>query len=251
MCFWGWLQSPLSPLKVSSSVLVGLLRVPAKRRRAQGPCAVCAFGSCAAVAPFPAGALQRRSPWGAVGEVPPQHCPRESPAAAPPRLCYGGFGFFFSTQVKPRKAKERGRLLVGPVQPGRARSRPPKAAASVCFQQQGRCWVVALSKGSFSQVLLQKFVLPLRAVCAVCVLSSSPLRGKALLFSCCRSAAQQKGKGALPFVSDICLCRLRSVFTRGMCQMLLAEKKTDGNLQKRKLLLPNSCAEGGEAVCSF
>lgn len=77
---------------------------------------------------------------------------------------------------------------------------------SVCGQQQGRCWVVALYKGTFSQALLQKFVFPPHAMCGVCVLSSSPLQDKAQLFSCCRSAAHQKGKGALPFFCGTFVC---------------------------------------------
>lgn len=71
----------------------------------------------------------------------------------------------FSTQVKTIKEKERRRLLVGLVQPGRALSWPQKAAVNVCFQQQGRCWVVALCEGIFSKVLLQKFVFPLHVMC--------------------------------------------------------------------------------------
>lgn len=131
----------------------------------------------------------------------------------------------FSTQVKTIKEKERYRLLVGLVQPGRALSWPQKAALNVCFQQPGRCCLVALYKGTFSQVLLQKFVFPLHAMYDVCVLSSSPLQDKALLFSCCWSAAHQKGKGALPFFCGTSVCADCVLYLFVACVRCCLQKK--------------------------
>lgn len=88
--------------------------------------------------------------------------------------------------------------MAGPVQPEGDSPWPQKAALKVCFQQRGRCWSVALFKGTFSQVLLQKSVFPLHATCDVCVLSSSPLQDKGLLSSRRWSAARQQGRGTLP-----------------------------------------------------
>lgn len=57
------------------------------------------------------------------------------------------------------------------------------------------CWAGALSEGTFSQVLLQTFVFPPGAMCAVCVLSSGP--APALLLECShgreRSSSSSRG----------------------------------------------------------
>lgn len=100
--------------------------------------------------------------------------------------------------------------MAGPVQPEGDSPWPQKAALKVCFQQRGRCWSVALFKGTFSQVLLQKSVFPLHATCDVCVLSSSPLQDKGLLSS-------HRWSAALPFPSVGRLSvLLYSVFTCGV-----------------------------------
>lgn len=124
------------------------------------------------------------------------------------RLRCEGLESFFNSG-KTTEERERCRPLVGLVPPGGARSRPQKAAVIVRFQQPGSCWVVALYRGMFSQVLLQKLVFALRAACGVCVLSSYPLQGTALLSSCCCNAAHQKGRGVLPSSCGTSVCAAR------------------------------------------
>lgn len=99
--------------------------------------------------------------WSPLHEVPLQLlCPTQ---AALQRLWS-----HFSTQVKTIQEKERGGWMEGPAQPGRT--------------VLGALGWSSLSKGTFSQVLLQKFVFLPGAMCAVCVLSSGP--APALLLEC-------------------------------------------------------------------
>lgn len=89
----------------------------------------------------------------------------------------------------------------------------------------GKRWVVALDKGTSSQVLLQKSVFPLHAMCDVCVPSSSPLQDKALLFSCCWSAAHQEGKGALPFFCGTSVCAVFCIYLWHVSDVACGKKK--------------------------
>lgn len=89
----------------------------------------------------------------------------------------------------------------------------------------GKRWVVALDKGTSSQVLLQKSVFPLHAMCDVCVPSSSPLQDKALLFSCCWSTAHQEGEGALPFFCGTSVCAVFCIYLWHVSDVACGKKK--------------------------
>lgn len=133
--------------------------------------------------------------WSPLHEVPLQLlCPTQ---AALQRLWS-----HFSTQVKTIQEKERGGWMEGPAQPGRA--------------VLGALGWSSLSKGTFSQVLLQICVPPGCNVCCVC----------ALLWPCsCLAAGVLPWEGKGPFLLpwNICLCWF--VLAHGTCQMLLAEKR--------------------------
>lgn len=87
--------------------------------------------------------------------------------------------------------------------------------------------------------------------CVMCVRSPPPL----CKVRPCSSLAvgvllTRREKGPFPSVEHLSVLTV-FVFACGMCQMLLGEKTTDVNLQKRKLLLQRSSAECGEAICRF
>lgn len=113
----------------------------------------------------------------------------------------------------------------------------------VRFRQLGRPWVVALYRGIFSQVLLQKLVFPLHIVCGVCVLSSSPLQGTALLSSCCYSAVHQKGRGNLPSFCGTSVCADRVSCSLVACVRCCLKEKDRWESAEEELAASEFCRE--------